>query len=199
MPRLLLATRNPGKLREYRALLAGDPQELVSLDELGIDLDVDESGSTFAENARLKARAACRAAGLPALADDSGLEIRGLDTGPGVHSTRFAGPNSSPEERLRAIIELVRPLPAAERAARYFCALAVVLPAGELYEYEGSCQGVMVLEPRGQHGFGYDSIFFLPEHGRTMAELEPRVKNRISHRARAVKGLHWSGALERLV
>jgi len=195
--RLLLATRNSGKLREYRALLAGDPVELTTLDEQQLPED-DERGATYAENARLKARSACQASGLPTLGDDSGLEIQGLGGEPGIHSTRFLGPGTTPEERLRAIIEQVRRLPEADRAARFVCALALALPGGALYEYEGVCRGVMVLEPRGKHGFGYDPIFLLPEYGRTLAELDLATKNRVSHRARAVKALHWSGVLERL-
>ncbi len=197
MQRLLLATRNGGKLREYRALLAGDPVELTTLDELPLP-EAGETGATYAENARHKAREACRASGLPALADDSGLEIRGLGGAPGVYSTRFAGPGTTPEERLLAIIQQVRGVPEADRAARFVCALALALPGGALYEYEGFCRGVILLEPRGQQGFGYDPIFLVPEYGRTLAELDPALKNRVSHRARAVKALHWSGALERL-
>jgi XTP/dITP diphosphohydrolase len=193
----VLATHNAGKLNEYRALLAMDPVDLVSLDEAG-GAEVEETGHSYAENARLKARAAAAVTRLPALADDSGLEIAGLGGAPGVHSTRFAGPGTTAQERLRIIIERVRPLPEAQRAARFFCALALALPGGSLYEFEGFCRGLIVLEPRGSNGFGYDPIFYLPDQGRTMAELDPATKNRVSHRARAVKGLHWSGALERL-
>jgi XTP/dITP diphosphohydrolase len=196
-PRLVLATRNAGKLTEYRALLAADPVDLLSLDEAG-GTEVEETGHTFAENARLKARAAAAVTRLPALADDSGLEIAGLGGEPGIHSTRFAGPGITAQERLRTIIERVRPLPEAQRAARFFCALALALPGGEVHEFEGFCQGVIVLEPRGSNGFGYDPIFYLPDQGRTMAELDAAIKNRVSHRARAVKGLHWSGVLQRL-
>jgi XTP/dITP diphosphohydrolase len=194
----VLATHNPGKLGELRALLARDPVALVGLDELGMGAEVEETGTSFAENARLKARTASRLTGLPALADDSGLEVAGLDGGPGVHSTRFLGPDSTAEDRLRALIERVRPLPETDRAARFVCALALEVPDQSLYEFEGFCRGVIVLEPRGGQGFGYDPIFYLPDQGCTMAELEPAMKNRISHRARAVKGLHWSGVLEHL-
>jgi XTP/dITP diphosphohydrolase len=196
-PRVVLATRNTGKLNEYRALLAADPVDLLSLDEAG-GTEVEETGHSFAENARLKARAAAAVTRLPALADDSGLEIAGLGGAPGIHSTRFAGPGTSAQERLQIIIERVRPLPEAQRAARFFCALALALPGGTLYEFEGFCQGVIVLEPRGSSGFGYDPIFYLPDQKRTMAELDAATKNRVSHRARAVKGLHWSGVLQRL-
>jgi XTP/dITP diphosphohydrolase len=196
-PRLVLATRNAGKLTEYRALLAADPVDLLSLDEAG-GTEVEETGHTFAENARLKARAAAAVTRLPALADDSGLEIAGLGGEPGIHSTRFAGPGTTAQERLQTIIERVRPLPEAQRAARFSCALTLALPGGEVYEFEGFCQGVIVLEARGSNGFGYDPIFYLPDQGRTMAELDAATKNRVSHRARAVKGLHWSGVLQRL-
>lgn len=196
-PRLVLATRNAGKENEFRALLAADPVELVSLEEAG-GTEVEETGHSFAENARLKARAAAEATRLPALADDSGLEIARLGGAPGIHSTRFAGPGTTPQERLQIIIERVRPLPEAQRAARFFCALALALPGGKVYEFEGFCQGVVVLDPRGSNGFGYDPIFYLPDQGRTMAELDAATKNRVSHRARAVKGLHWSGVLQRL-
>lgn len=193
----MLATRNPGKLDELRALLAQDPVVLLAMDELGRGAEVEEAGATFAENARLKARAASRLSGLPALADDSGLEVVGLGGGPGVRSTRFLGAGSTAEDRLRALVERVRSLPESDRAARFVCALALALP-DPLYEFEGFCRGVIVLEPRGAHGFGYDPIFYLPDQGCTMAELDPMIKNRISHRARAVKALHWSGVLQRL-
>jgi XTP/dITP diphosphohydrolase len=196
-PRLVLATRNAGKLNEYRALLAADPVDLLPLDEAG-GTEAEETGQSYAENARLKACAAAVATRLPALADDSGLEIAGLGGAPGIHSTRFAGPGTTAQERLRIIIERVRPLPEAQRAARFVCALALALPGGGQYEFAGFCKGLIVLEPRGSNGFGYDPIFYLPDQGRTMAELDAATKNRVSHRARAVKGLHWSGVLQRL-
>ncbi|MEZ4555150.1 MAG: XTP/dITP diphosphatase [Caldilineaceae bacterium] len=185
MQTLLIATHNQGKLREYRALLADLPLKVVNLDEAGVDFDVDETGTTFAENALLKARAYAAATGLLTWADDSGLEVDALDGAPGVYSARYAGPDATDEDRYRKLLRTLAALPDAPRTARFRCVVALVAPDGAAYTTDGICPGVIIDEPRGSHGFGYDPVFFLPDLGQTMAELPPAAKNRISHRGRA--------------
>jgi XTP/dITP diphosphohydrolase len=181
-----LATSNPGKVREFERLLAagGLPLAVLGLAEVGLSAP-PETGVTFAENATLKARTAAVASGLPALADDSGLEVDGLDGAPGVYSARYAGEGAGDEaNRQRLIAELAR-VPEAERTGRFRCAIAVALPDGTVETVEGACEGRLITEPRGTEGFGYDPLFLLPGRGRTLAELPLAEKNRISHRAQA--------------
>ena len=185
MQTLLIATHNQGKLREYRALLADLPLKVVNLDEAGVDFDVDETGTTFAENALLKARAYAAATGLLTWADDSGLEVDALDGAPGVYSARYAGPDATDEDRYRKLLHTLAAQPDAPRTARFRCVVALVTPDGAAYTTDGICPGVIIDEPRGSHGFGYDPVFLLPDLGQTMAELPPATKNRISHRGRA--------------
>lgn len=185
MQTLLIATHNPGKVREYRALLADLPLKVVHLDEAGITFDVEENGTTFAENARLKARAYAAASGLLTWADDSGLEVDALDGAPGVYSARYAGPDATDEDRYRKLLRELDARPDAPRSARFHCVVALVSPAGAEYTVDGTCEGEIIDTPRGTHGFGYDPVFFLPGMEMTMAELAPHEKNRISHRGRA--------------
>ncbi|MFN3652044.1 MAG: XTP/dITP diphosphatase [Armatimonadota bacterium] len=182
--RLVVATKNPGKIRELRALLADLPVELLSTE--GMD-EVEETGSTFAENAELKARAAASWSGEWALADDSGLEVDALDGAPGVHSNRFAGENTTEAQRNERLLQLLQGVPAEQRTARYRAVVAIAAPDGRIWLTEGACEGVIVNVPRGEGGFGYDPHFYLPEFGCTMAELPPETKNRISHRGRALE------------
>jgi len=186
LKRLLIATRNRGKIREIEPLLAEIGWVPVALDELPGMAEVEETGSTFAENALLKARAAAASSGLPALADDSGLVVDWLQGAPGVRSARFAGEKASDAENSARLLELLAGLPEPARTARFCCAMALVLTDGREWLVEGSCEGIIGREPQGQGGFGYDPIFYLPEFALTMAELEPAAKNRISHRARAL-------------
>ena len=185
--RLLVVTRNAGKKREYERLLEGLGLELVTLEDLGIDLEVAETGDTFAANALLKAAAYAEVSGLPTLADDSGLEVDALGGAPGVRSARYAAEAgaATDEDRYRVLLERLRDVPEAERTARFRCVIAVAWPDGAVDTAEGAVEGRIAASPRGQHGFGYDPVFYMPEYGRTMAELGPEVKNRISHRARA--------------
>ena len=186
--KLLVATNNPGKIREYEALLKGLPLTLSYPAQEGIDIEVQEAGSTFAENARLKAVAYAAASGLLTLADDSGLEVDALEGEPGTRSARFAGPGASDEDRYRLLLSKLEGVPWERRTARFRCVIAVAGLQGEVHTAEGTCEGLIAFEPKGEHGFGYDPVFYMPEHGQTMAELESEVKNRISHRARAVEG-----------
>ena len=186
--RLLVATHNRGKLIEYQEMLADLPFELVTLDDEGIRDDVEEHGATFAENARAKALEYARRSGLLTLADDSGLEVDALGGKPGVHSKRYAGENKSDPERIAFLLDKLRGVPRDKRAARFRCAIAIASPRGELYECDGTCEGLIEFAPRGTNGFGYDPVFLFPERGLTMAELSTEEKNKISHRARATEG-----------
>jgi len=187
MQALLLATTNRHKLEEYRAIFSDLPFTLLSLYDVHLDIHVEETGTTFAENAELKARAYAQASGIIALADDSGLEIDALGGAPGVYSARFAGSETSYEERFRLILERLRGLSMEQRTARFRCAIAIAEPAGYCRVVEGVIEGVIADSPRGDHGFGYDPIFLVPELGKTTAEVAPEQKNRISHRGRAAQ------------
>lgn len=187
MKRLLVASTNPGKLRELHALLQDVSVELVTPSLIGLHLQVREDGRTYAENAGRKAVAYARASGLLTLADDSGLEVEALEGAPGLHSARYAPqPNATDADRraylLRQLQDHPRPW-----LAQFRCVVALALPDGEVYFTEGICRGEIIPQERGEHGFGYDPIFLLPQYGRTMAELSIGEKNRISHRARAVR------------
>jgi XTP/dITP diphosphohydrolase len=187
MRSLLLATTNRHKLEEFRAIFADLPFHLLSLNDLKLDMDVEETGTTFAENARLKALAYAQASGMLAFADDSGLEIDALGGAPGVSSARFLGPDASYEERFRYILEQLQGLPMERRTARFRCVIALAEPSGYYRSVAGVVEGVIAAAPRGEHGFGYDPIVLIPELGKTMAELTPEEKNRISHRGRAAR------------
>jgi XTP/dITP diphosphohydrolase len=189
MMKLLIATRNPGKVKEYQELLAGLPLELTYPAQEGLDIEVAETGNSFAENARLKAAAYARASGLLTLADDSGLEVDALGGEPGIRSARYAGEGSSDEDRYQLLLAKLREVPWEKRTARFRCVIAVATPAGQIHTAEGACEGIIAFEPKGEHGFGYDPVFYFPEYGMTMAELPLETKNRISHRARAVHNL----------
>jgi XTP/dITP diphosphohydrolase len=184
--RLLIATNNPGKVREYEELLGDLPFEITFPGQEGLSLDVDESGATFQENARIKARAYARASGLLTLADDSGLEVDALGGAPGVHSARYGGPGATDADRYRKLLAALQDVPVGQRSARFRCFIALAQPRGQIQTAEGTCEGEIGFEPRGEHGFGYDPVFVVEGYGgQTMAELPPDLKNRISHRARA--------------
>ncbi len=188
MLKLLIATTNKGKLREYAEMARGLPVEPVTLAEAGIEADVEETGATIAENAVLKAREYARRSGMLTLADDSGLEVDALGGEPGPRSARYAGEGASDEERVRYLLQQLAGVPEGRRGARFRCVIAVATPDLEVRTSEGTCEGVIAREPRGQGGFGYDPVFFLPELGRHMAEFPLDEKNRISHRGRAMAG-----------
>ncbi len=187
MRKLLIATRNAGKLAEYRNLLAGVPFELTYLPEVGITDEIEETGDTFLANAVLKARAYARASGLLTLADDSGLEVPALGGEPGVHSARYSGPGATDERNIDLLLQRLAGMPQVQRQARFRCVIAIANPDGIVYTAEGACLGEIIHAPRGTHGFGYDPVFYLPELGRTMAELPPELKNQVSHRAAAAR------------
>lgn len=190
--RLLIASSNRGKLREIQAVLAGLPVELVLPADLGLALQVDETGATYAENAALKARAYCQASGLLTLADDSGLEVDALNGAPGLHSARFSPkPGASDADRRALLIHTLNGIPVPPGApgwpAHFHCTVAIADPSGAVYFAEGRCDGFILTQERGHNGFGYDPIFFLPAEGATMAELSEERKNQTSHRARALQ------------
>ena len=186
MPQLLIATNNPGKLAEFERLLAGCGWELVTPAQLNLTLPDDEPGETYEANAKIKALNGVRASGLVSLADDSGLEIDALDGGPGARSARFLGEDASYEERFARILGEMAELPSKKRWARFRCVIALAEPESEKVRLcEAEVQGLIAFEPRGEQGFGYDPIFYLPQQARTMAELPSYMKDVISHRGRA--------------
>lgn len=184
---LLIATTNQGKFDEIAKLLAGCSFGLVSLSDLGIYSDVDETGLTFAENAILKADVYSRLSGILTLADDSGLEVDVLDGEPGVKSARYAGPSANDSQRIEFLIKRLKTVGGSQWKARFKCVIAVMQTGGSPKIFSGDCSGQIIEDPRGENGFGYDPVFFIPEMGKTMAELSPVEKNQISHRAKAVR------------
>jgi XTP/dITP diphosphohydrolase len=184
---LLIATGNPGKVREYDELLAGLPITCISPADIGIHLEVDERGTTYEENAALKAVAFARASGRVTLADDSGLEVDALGGRPGVHSARYGGPGLGDTDRWRSLLKELGDVPWGERTARFRCVIAVASPDGEVTTVSGTCEGIIAFGAAGESGFGYDPVFYLPDHGCTMAQLPAGAKNQISHRGRAAE------------
>ncbi len=185
---MLLATTSAGKVRELTALLAPLGVQLVTPPQVGVVLKVEETGSTYVENARLKATAYAQATSVPTLGEDSGLEIDALDGAPGIYSARFEGIPDGPVKNAR-VLDLLRGVPEERRGCRYVCAIVYIDAAGAEHVFQGECRGRISTEPRGSGGFGFDPIVFLPEVGATMAELAEAEKNRISHRARAAQQL----------
>lgn len=187
MQKLLIATHNQGKLREFRQLLADLDLEVTDLDAIGIQEDVEETGTTFAENAILKARAYAQMSGLLTWSDDSGLEVDALDGRPGVYSARYGGPGLTPRDRYLLLLEELRAYPQASRTARFRCVVALVLPNGNVHTIDDTLEGIITHQPAGEYGFGYDPVFYLPEYQATLAELSSEIKNQISHRGKASK------------
>lgn len=189
MRTLVLATNNDSKVHEFRALLAGLPVAVIAAREAGVTDFPTETGATFAENARAKARYITEMTGHAALADDSGLVVDALDGAPGVYSARFGGVGLSDRDRSLLLLEKLRALPQASRAARFIAALALSLPDGALLESEGRLDGSIADAPRGTAGFGYDPIFLVSDTSRTLGEMDDDEKNAISHRAHAFAAL----------
>lgn len=181
--RIILASNNKGKLRELKEMLSELDIEVMSQAEAGLELDVEETGSTFAENALLKARAACEASGGAAVGDDSGLMVDALGGEPGIYSARYGG-GLSDEGKCKLLLNNLKSVK--QRDAKFVSSIACVFPTGEVITAEGECRGEISLEMRGENGFGYDPIFYIRELGRTMAELSAEEKNAISHRGRAL-------------
>jgi XTP/dITP diphosphohydrolase len=188
IPTIVIATRNNGKLREFQSLLLPLKSEILSLRDIPINEDFDESGATFAENARLKAIEYSRLTRFPVIADDSGLEVEALGGRPGIHSARYAGPGASDEDRIHKLLKELKSTGGGPEA-RFVCALALARDGIVLLEAEGECRGTIIADPRGTNGFGYDPIFLFPKLGKTFAELNETEKNQYSHRARATAAL----------
>ena len=204
--KLLVATHNPGKVREYQTLLADLPLEVTYLDAEGITLEVEETGHTFTENAVLKATTYARQSGLWTWADDSGLEVDALGGAPGVYSSRYAGPGAGDADRYRKLLDALTGVPWARRTARFRCVVALAMPttdvpgtddlrslevpgtwANSVQTADGACEGIIAFGPAGSNGFGYDPVFYLPERNLTMAQLSAEDKNETSHRGRAAR------------
>ena len=187
--RLIIATGNEDKVREIDEILEGTGFEAISMKQAGFNLDIVEDGTTFEENALKKAMAVHELSGEYVMADDSGLCIDALDGAPGIYSARFCGEDSTYEEKFRKIFEMLADVPEDKRTAQFVCAIAVVKPDGTSFTVRGECRGVLHEKPVGENGFGYDPIFYVPEFGMTTAQMDPEVKNAISHRGRALRAM----------
>ena len=184
MMTFVLATANPGKIREMQEILHDFGIEVTTREDLGIDIDIEETGETFLENATLKAKAICEASGLPAIADDSGLVVDALGGAPGVYSSTFGGVGLDPTARCEHLLEKMRGME--QRGAKFVCTIVCIFPDGRVISAEGECRGAIAHMPRGAGGFGYDPVFLVNGTDRTMAELTPEEKNKISHRGVAL-------------
>ncbi len=190
LPKLLLATNNQAKVREYRHLLQDLPCEMVTLAEQGISTVVAETGQSLEDNARLKAMVLANESQLLALADDSGLEVDALGGEPGPLSARYAGEAASDEDRVSYLLAKLKDVPWEKRSARFRCVIALAIPDGEVEFCCGERRGFITFEPKGEQGFGYDPVFYLPELDKTMAELSLEVKNQVSHRGQAAREVY---------
>ena len=195
--KLLLATNNKNKVREYKSLLHDLPYELLTLAEMEINTVVEEEGDSLEDNARIKAIAFARESHLLSLADDSGLEVDALGGEPGPLSARYAGEGATDRERINYLLAKLKDVPWEQRAARFRAVIAIAQPMGEVEFCCGECPGYITFEPKGEYGFGYDPIFYLPELQKTMAELPMEMKNKLSHRGKAARKARQ--VLERLV
>lgn len=187
MEKLIFATGNKDKMKEIRMILDGAGYEILSMKEAGIDVDIVEDGKTFEENAIIKAKAISEIAGCVVLADDSGLEVDAMGGAPGIYSARFEGVDTPYEIKNKIIMDRLEGLPEEERTARFVCAIAAAWPDGRVETRRGTIEGVIAHEPAGENGFGYDPIFYVPEYGKTTAQLDPEEKNKISHRGKALR------------
>ena len=187
MKRMIFASGNENKMKEIREILGALPLEILSMKEAGVSADIVEDGKTFEENALIKARAICKLAGEMVLADDSGLEIDYLNKEPGIYSARYMGEDTSYHIKNKSLIDRLEGVPDEKRTARFLCAIAAVFPDGKELEVGGTVEGIIGYEEKGENGFGYDPIFYLPERGCTTAELPPEEKNSISHRGNALR------------
>lgn len=188
--RVVLASSNPGKVREFGQMLAGLDMTVAPQSEFGVP-DIEETGLTFVENALLKARNAAGHTGLAAIADDSGIEVDALNGAPGIYSARYAGPGAHDADNLRKLLEALRDVPETERGARFVCLIVFLRHAADATPViaQGSWEGRILHEPRGSGGFGYDPVFWVPTHGCSSAELPAEVKNGLSHRGQALRAL----------
>ena len=189
MDKIVFATANEGKVKEIKEILKDFPIEVVSMKEMGITADIEEDGTTFEDNSLIKARALSKLTGLPALADDSGLEVDYLNGEPGIYSARYLGRDTDYDYKNNYIINKLSDAKEGERSARFVCVISLVLPDGREFVERGVVEGLIGYEQKGENGFGYDPIFYLPEYGKTSAELSPEEKNKISHRGKALSAM----------
>jgi XTP/dITP diphosphohydrolase len=185
--KIILASNNNGKIKEFREIFKDMDIELVPMKEAGIDVDIEENGETFEENSLIKARTVCKLSGCITIADDSGLEVDYLDGQPGVYSARFMGHDTSYDIKNKAIIYKLKGVSGKDRSARFVAVIAAVFPDGRELVTRGTMEGIIGQEPLGENGFGYDPILFLPEYNKSSAELAPEEKNKISHRGKALE------------
>lgn len=189
MTRIIFATGNKDKLREIGEILDNEDLEIVSMKDAGFDMDIEENGTTFAENALIKARAIAKASGCLTLADDSGLEIDAMDKQPGIYSARFLGHDTDYDHKNNYILDKLKDVPEEKRTARYVCAVAAVWPDGREEAVTETFEGRIGYEQRGNGGFGYDPIFWVPEYNKSAAEMTPDEKNSMSHRGKALRAM----------
>lgn len=189
MKKIIIATGNKGKAREFATLFSPLGYEVLTLHDLEGATDVEETGTTFEENAILKAEALCEQFHTMVIADDSGLMIDALDGRPGVYSARYAGEQKNDDDNIDKVLDELKDVPDEKRTARFYCALAVAVPGQETITVSGTVEGRIASRRQGENGFGYDPVFYVPDLGKMMAELKPEEKNAISHRANALKKL----------
>lgn len=186
---MIFATGNMGKMKEIKAILGDIGEEILSMKEAGIDMDIVEDGSTFEENAIIKAKAVMERTGQLALADDSGLEIDALNKEPGIYSARYMGEDTPYEIKNSNLIERMKGVKGKDRSARFVCVIAAAFPDGEIITTRGTIEGVIAEEPAGENGFGYDPIVYVSEYGMTTGQMDPDAKNAISHRGKALTAM----------
>jgi XTP/dITP diphosphohydrolase len=189
MRKFIAATKNKGKLMEISEILRDFPFNILSMEEVGITKDIEEYGSTFEENALIKAREIFEMTKEMVMADDSGLEVDFLNGAPGIYSSRFAGEGASDKEKNKKLLSLLENVPFEKRTARFVCVVAVIMPDGSHFVVRGTCEGYIGLEEIGNNGFGYDPLFFIKEYNKTTAQMLPEEKHKISHRGRALKAM----------
>ena len=185
--KIIFATTNEGKMKEIRMILGDLDVELLSLKDAGIQADIEENGTTFEENAMIKAKAICELTGEMVLADDSGLEVDYMDKAPGVYSARFMGEDTPYSVKNKEILDRLEDAVGEERSARFVCVIAAAFPDGKVITTRGTVEGLIGMEEKGNNGFGYDPIFYVPEYNMTTAEMTPELKNSISHRGKALR------------
>ncbi len=189
MNKIIFATTNTGKIKEIKEILSDCDVEVISMKEMNITTDVEENGTTFEENSLIKARAISKLTGLPVLADDSGLEVDYLNGEPGIYSARYLGRDTDYDYKNNYIIDKLKDAKDSERSARFVCVISLVLPDGREFVKKGIMEGRIGYEIKGENGFGYDPIFYLPEYGKTSAEISGEEKNKISHRGKALMAM----------
>lgn len=189
MKRFIAATRNKGKLKEISEILRDFPWNVISMEDEGMNQDIEEYGSSFEENAMIKAKEVFKMTGEIVMADDSGLEVDCLNGQPGIYSSRFAGEGATDQDKNNKLLKLMQDVPWEKRTARFVCVIAVILSETEAFTVRGVCEGYIAFKPDGENGFGYDPLFFLPEYNMTTARMNSEEKHKISHRGKALRSM----------